>query len=226
MTTPEAMDRFDAKRRPALVQSYVVQAQWVMSACIGFTWGGAAMHFLTRLTGTIDGMVLVGTLAACAICAWLGFHLPDAYFRLTDPERTRRFYRRWGLVQFRHWMVDGDWMNRRLRKIMPTYRVLPARSEDIGAYSQRARRIEMLHLAWLLGSLPLLVVALLYRFWNYSAFLALLTIVTNIFPVLLQRFNRAGCELVLQRRRQMPMPADRLSPKSMNHLDPPPRISG
>lgn len=80
----------------------------------------------------------------------------------------------------------------------------------------------MLHLAWFCGSLPLLAVALLYRFFSYAAFLALLTIVTNILPVLLQRFNRARCELILQRRREAPSPADMLPPKSIDQPRPSP----
>jgi hypothetical protein len=58
-----------------------------------------------------------------------------------------------------------------------------------------------LHLSGLAASLPIIIVALVSMGICLSG-LSVSTVATNLYPVLLQRYNRARCQLLMARRRR------------------------
>lgn len=127
-------------------------------------------------------------LAGCAASV-APFLLPDRYF-VPRAFEGRSFYRRLGLRWFRLLAPDGDLVNRAVRKIDPSYRVVTGRDalqEHIrGTYSN-----ERWHLSLLIAG----VLTSINAFSTHQLVLGWLLTVTNVafnlFPVLHQRYKRA-----------------------------------
>ena len=98
----------------------------------------------------------------------------------------------------RRWVIQGDRMNAFLRTRFPHYRGISRGA--IEAYILRTHDMERIHLACLLASAVVFALAVLESLWALAWSLLAATLVTNILPIMLQRFNRARCQLVLQKR--------------------------
>jgi hypothetical protein len=89
-----------------------------------------------------------GLLLACAAALALPCLLPRGWFTPRRIER-RGLYDALGLRQYRAVAPDGDWINRRLRRLDPTYRVIgDRRTRD--AHMAGTIINERWHTAWLL----------------------------------------------------------------------------
>lgn len=205
MTEREATTRFEHKNRPPEVRRFAVRAQWWMSALVGFSWSYALFRLARSLLLRVPLAWCLTTVGAAIALGFLVTRLGAGYFRISSPSSAIRRYRRLGLTSFRRWMVDGDHMNAQARRLLPGYRLVKHDDETLRAYCLRTCFIERAHLIWLAASLPFVVVAALAGSWRWALGLSFLTVVTNLLPVLLQRFNRARCERLLQLlRRQAP----------------------
>ena len=142
--------------------------------------------------------VLVGALVA-VVLAFLGLHPGERYFLIGSPERWVRGCRSVGIVMLRSWVIHGDRMNAALRARFAPYRVI--RRGAVEEYILRTRDMERVHLACLLASAVAFALALLGSRWELAWVLLAATLATNGLPIVLQRFNRARCQLVLQKRR-------------------------
>ena len=126
---------------------------------------------------------LMGCAASC-----LPYFLPRAYF---IPRRFELggFYRRLGLRWFRYFATDGDLINRTLRRIQPSYRVVHDRvslqKHREGTYSN-----ERWHLAFFIAG----TLTFCHAFSTDQHFVGSLIFVFNVFfnlfPVLHQRYKR------------------------------------
>ena len=127
--------------------------------------------------------------AICCAVSCLPFLLPRGYFRPRSFERGR-FYPRLGLRLFRHVAPDGDFINGRLRRADPSYRVVRNRAalrEHIaGTYSN-----ERWHLAFFLAGSFTAVFAARIGEPVFAALIAILNVAFNLYPVMHQRYKRA-----------------------------------
>ncbi|HEY8994086.1 MAG TPA: hypothetical protein VIM71_05460 [Lacunisphaera sp.] len=178
---------------------FVGKAHAVNSGVFAFGW---TMLFLVsdRLLGGVLPIwgLLVGALAAVLLGA-IGLHPGERYFLIGAPERWVKTCRSGGIVLLRSWVIQGDRMNAFLRARFPSYRGISRGA--IEAYILRSHDMERIHLACLLASVVVFALAALGSLWALAGSLLAATLVTNILPIILQRFNRARCQLVLQRRK-------------------------
>jgi hypothetical protein len=115
--------------------------------------------------------------------------LPRAYFEPRPFERGG-FYPALGLRWFRAVAPDGDWINRRLRRLDPSYRVVRdrrTRDEHIAGSIVNERW----HTAWLLLGLLTLGSALATRQYGWALLVTVFNVAFNLYPVLHQRYKRA-----------------------------------
>lgn len=127
-------------------------------------------------------------LAALAVCC-VPLVLPDGYFR---PARFERgpLYPRLGVRLFRRLAPDGDFVNRRIRRIDPSYRVVHNRA-TLREHIVQSRRNERLHGAQFLAGAFTAVHAVGAGEMVFALLLGLTNVAFNLYPVLHQRHKRA-----------------------------------
>jgi hypothetical protein len=128
-------------------------------------------------------------LLTCAGVMLVPALLPPGYFR---PRRIERggFYPALGLRAFRAIATDGDWINRRLRRLDPSYRVVRdrrTRAEHIAGTITNERW----HTAWLLLGLVTTASALATGQHGWAIAITLFNVAFNLYPVCHQRYKRA-----------------------------------
>lgn len=176
------------------------RAHAIASGVFTFVWLSIFM-WAGRLLGGLLPMwfVLAGAVAAVSL-GLIGLHPGYVYFEIRSPECWVRLCRKAGIVMVRRWMVHGDRMNAAIRVRTPGYRILRGDVETIKAYVSRTHDMERIHLACLLASLVIFILLIIASTWIFAWSLLVLTMATNVVPIVLQRFNRARCQMVLRRR--------------------------
>ena len=128
-------------------------------------------------------------LLACAAALLVPFALPRAWFRPRAFERGR-LYPALGLRLFRAVATDGDWINRRLRRRDPAYRVVRdrrTRDEHLAGTILNERW----HTAWLLLGLITAASAVATRQYGWALAVTIFNTAFNLYPVFHQRYKRA-----------------------------------
>jgi Glycosyl-4,4'-diaponeurosporenoate acyltransferase len=128
-------------------------------------------------------------LLICAAGLLVPFVLPRAYFKPRSFERGG-FYPALGLRWFRAVAPDGGWINRRLRRMDPSYRVIRnrrTRTEHLAGSITNERW----HTSWLLLGLVTLGSALHTRQFGWAVAVTVFNVAFNLYPVLHQRYKRA-----------------------------------
>lgn len=121
------------------------------------------------------------------------FLLPRAWFR---PRRFERggLYPALGVRLFRMVATDGDWVNSRLRRVDPAYRVVRDRRtrDDHIAGSITNERW---HSMWLLVGLATAGSAVATHQFGWAIAVTLFNAAFNLYPVMHQRYKRARIRL-------------------------------
>lgn len=193
-----------AAHAPPNLERPLARFELLLNAAIGFTWGPLLFHLVRHAAAELTLAGWLGLVAATAGAGWLASRVPATYFRLRGWERRHRarLYGRYlGVRAFKRVMSHGDLMNAWLRRRAPDYRAVPARRSAVLAYVVETRRIERAHLVWGVGALPVLVYAVTVGAYGFAALWAAANAVTNVWPILLQRFNRARAERTSADRR-------------------------
>jgi hypothetical protein len=128
-------------------------------------------------------------LLACAAVLLVPFALPLAWFRPRAFERGR-LYPALGVRLFRAIAPDGDWINSRLRRLDPGYRVVRdrrTRDEHIAGTILNERW----HTAWLLLGLLTAGSAVATQQVGWAIAVTLFNAAFNLYPVVHQRHKRA-----------------------------------
>ena len=130
-----------------------------------------------------------GLLLACAAALALPFVLPRGWFT-PHPIERRGLYEALGLRHFRAVATDGDWINSRLRRLDPSYRVIrDRRTRD--AHIAGTILNERWHLAWLLLGLVTAGSAIATRQYGWAVTVTVFNAAFNLYPVFHQRYKRA-----------------------------------
>jgi hypothetical protein len=135
---------------------------------------------------------------ACMSVAMLALFLPAGYYRPRQFELSGRFYERLGVRWFKRWTPDGDNVVRYIRHFLPEYRIILSR-RHLGDLDVRTRKSEQGHLLWLLVTAPPILYALVCGWAVLASWLFLGNLVVNVYPIMLQRYNRARVQRSLAR---------------------------
>jgi hypothetical protein len=187
----------DTERPDPVLTQPLARFELLLNAAVGFAWGPLLFHFVRHVAVWEDAAALIACAALTVGLGFAGSRAPERYFRLRPWEqagRGRIYEHRFRIRAFKRWMSHGDWMNAWLRRRVPDYRVVAPTRASAAAYAERTRRIERAHLAWFLGALAPAGYALLVRAYGFTALWMLANVITNVWPILLQRYNRARAE--------------------------------
>ncbi len=127
-------------------------------------------------------------LVLIAIC-YLVSRLPGSFYDRLQCSTDLRFYKRLGVDQFKRLATNGDLINHRIRKKYPTHRNV-TNVQSIREKLHETYRIERSHTVLFVFCL----LTSIYAFWTGSYGTALLlffgNILFNMYPNLLQQYNR------------------------------------
>jgi hypothetical protein len=141
------------------------------------------------------------SMVGCALfmsVALVALILPDRYYQARSFERSGRLYEWLGVRWYKRFMLEGDFVMQRIRRFIPDYKVIAGR-RDLEGFALRTRKSEQGHLLWMLVAVPALVYALLRDWWLIALWLFLGNLVINVYPIMLQRYNRARIQQILVR---------------------------
>jgi hypothetical protein len=118
--------------------------------------------------------------------------LPAAFYDAIQWSQRVSDYERIGIRFVRKFTQDGDLMNRWVRKREPGYRTFDnsRRSGQLAQLVQKAYIIEKIHFAMLLFFLYTALYALARGYTGWAIALAAANILFNVYPNLLQQYNR------------------------------------
>ena len=124
--------------------------------------------------------------------------LPEAFYDAIQWSRRTEDYERIGIRFLRKFTQDGDLVNRKLRQRDPGYKTFdnPAKLQQL---VQKTYVFEKVHLAMLLFFLYTAVYALDKRLTVWALALTAANILFNIYPNLLQQYNRLRLRQILKR---------------------------
>jgi hypothetical protein len=123
--------------------------------------------------------------------------LPRSYYRVGISTRARRVYELLGVRRFKRFVVNGDLVNRVAKRRDPRYRVLTTR-DDLAMFVERTCSVEKAHLTLMAFSLFTAFHAARIGWFGWAGILAAGNLIGNVYPVLLQRYNRARAEHVMR----------------------------
>ena len=131
---------------------------------------------------------------------WLGVSflpcfLPRSYYRPGAIASARRLYGLLGVRLFKRIAPNGDLVNRLARRRDPGYRVLGGRA-DLPGFLEGMRSGERAHLVFLLMGLFTAVYAARIGWYRWALLLTLGNVAFNLYPVMLQRYNRARIRII------------------------------
>src|SRR5262249_4348842 len=133
---------------------------------------------------------------ALGIGGGLGFLLlPEGSYRPRAWERSGRVYLWLGVRWFKRWTPDGDWVAAQLRRALPDYRLIASRT-DLSDFERRTRRAEQVHSVMLAVAVPPLLYAAFSGWAMLAAWLLVGNLLINMYPILVQRYNRARSPLL------------------------------
>ena len=171
----------------------------LLNAAIGLLWGPLLFYFFRHVAerGNLPSLIVCGTLTFALGLA--GSRVPPNYFHIRSWERLDggRIYERYFRIRaFKRWMSHGDMMNAWLRRQVPEYRVVRPTRAAAADFARRTEVIERAHLVWFLGALAPMAYALVFGAYGFAALWTLANLVTNVWPILLQRYNRARAQRI------------------------------
>ena len=137
----------------------------------------------------------------CALCMATGLltiFLPASYYQPKSFEVSGRFYKRLGVRWVKRWVPDGDYVVWRIRHFVPAYKVISSRG-GLSAFDARTRRSEAGHLIWMFVTVPAVVYAFFCGWAKLAWWLFVGNLIINVYPIMIQRYNRARIRRILAR---------------------------
>jgi len=130
----------------------------------------------------------------------LVFFLPASYYQPRSFELFGRCYNRLGVRWFKRWVPDGDRAVRQARRFVPGYRVISGAS-GLSVFDSRTRRSEQGHLLWMWVTMPAILYAFVCGWAALALWLLVGNVIINLYPIMVQRYNRARIQSILARQR-------------------------
>ena len=181
----------------------VRRAQAARTVVVGLSWVLPMLIFWYRAWDISRPLVPLAYLAFASVSLAAAF-VPDSYFRPKAFELRGKLYEAMGVRLFRRFMMDGDYMNRRLRRAVSNYRFIAGR-DSMRRFEALTRANERGHLILLLSGLPPTVYAVASGWPKFAAYFVIVNILLNVYPILLQRYTRARICRILREAPQSPV---------------------
>jgi len=124
--------------------------------------------------------------------------LPSSFYDAIQWSKKTSFYEAIGIRIVKKLTQDGDWINRLIRKKLPGYQVFDSRRPP-SVYLKKAYMIEKIHTAMLLFFGCSTIAALIKGYTVWAVLLTLTNLVFNVYPNLLQQYNRLRLRQILKR---------------------------
>ena len=124
--------------------------------------------------------------------------LPHSFYDAMQIGRTTAVYERMGVRIVRKFTQDGDWVNRMIRRRFPTYKVFDS-YPSIRRHLRKAYTIEKVHFAFFLFFLYGALYALVKEYFLWAALIMLTNLIFNVYPNLLQQYNRLRLRQLMRR---------------------------
>ncbi|MHC1766179.1 MAG: hypothetical protein AB9869_18065 [Verrucomicrobiia bacterium] len=141
-----------------------------------------------------------GLLSNCLIVSWVAlsgqfvtFVLGTRYYRIQPFEREGRLYQRVGTGFFQILVGRGPWT-----LLNPTLR-FSGKVAQLGELEKEMRKAEGGHLVAFITVALTTAFAAAQGWWDAAGWLSLFNVPFNLYPVMLQRCNRARIEKILRR---------------------------
>jgi cell division protein FtsW (lipid II flippase) len=128
----------------------------------------------------------------------LSFLLPASFFRAIQLGNTTSIYHKLGLRTVRKYTQDGILVNRLIREKEAAYN--PVRTSSVQSHLSRAAANERFHGAVFVFFLLTTIYALAGGHWGWAAVLTISNLVYNVYPILLQQYNRIRFRQLADRR--------------------------
>jgi hypothetical protein len=109
---------------------------------------------------------------------------------LWDFERDGRFYERLGIRWFKRFAAQGDYWNQRRRRSDQGFRHVKDLNSAL-EWEARTRFNEIVHLCSLVVGVILMVWLCLRSEYAWLVAVAFVVILWDVYPIMLQRYNRA-----------------------------------
>ncbi|NJO01932.1 MAG: hypothetical protein HC880_09780 [Bacteroidia bacterium] len=119
--------------------------------------------------------------------------LPIKFYRRIQLSNKSRFYESLGVKLARKFTQNGDLVNRLVRKNNPTHRIIKNRHQSL-RYRKTMMMYEKYHYLGLIFFFLTALHALLNLKIGAAIWITLLNIVYNIYPILLQQYNKIRLE--------------------------------
>jgi hypothetical protein len=124
--------------------------------------------------------------------------LPNAVYDAMQISRTTAVYERIGIRIVRKFTQDGDWVNRMIRRRFPKYKVFDS-YPSIRRHLRKAYTIEKVHFVFFLFFLYASLYALVNHYFLWAGLITLTNLIFNIYPNLLQQYNRLRLRQLMRR---------------------------
>lgn len=141
--------------------------------------------------------------------AWLGWvvvlvellHIPldlgERIYRAKSFEKNGQLYVSLGVRYYKKFAPNGNYMNRVVRLFKPNYKIIKD-AEAMRRWLLVTQSKETGHTIHLVMVIPALVNVLLNGWYQSAASLVVLTVLFDLYPVMLQRYNRFRIQRTLE----------------------------
>lgn len=126
-------------------------------------------------------------------------YLLDLYFKPKSFERSGKIYEAFGVRRFKKFMFSGEYMNAFLRKSNPNHKLI-SDENSAKSWEMFTRANESVHLAGLTWFGYNMLNELADSDLDKAAVYLAVNVAVNIYPIMLQRYNRARIYKVLDRK--------------------------
>lgn len=164
--------------------------------------------FARGLYGSLGSLPVFGTPAAAFltnwfislfllwVCKYIPFSLPDRYYGFLKIEQDRRVYECLG-VKAAQPIIKGLGLIK-----------FSGNRSDLGMLVQHMRNAELNHLLTFAVVCLLALASVVTSSWGYAFWLMVFNILFNVYPIMLQRYNRVRLEPIAKRSRSETKPAE------------------
>jgi cell division protein FtsW (lipid II flippase) len=131
----------------------------------------------------------------------LAFFLPASFFGAIQLGNTTAIYHKLGLRAIRKYTQDGTLVNRLIRQKDAAYN--PVQTSSVQSHLKKAAANERFHGAVFIFFLLTTIYALAGCHWGWAAVFTISNLVYNVYPILLQQYNRIRFRQLADQQRRV-----------------------
>jgi hypothetical protein len=121
--------------------------------------------------------------------SFLSYLLPKTFFNRIQLSKNVIFYKKLGVKLVRKFAQEGDLVNQMIRRKYPAYKIIQT-PKSVSNYISKTYGSEKFHFHLFLIFLSISIIAIINREYGWAALITLNNIIFNVYPNLLQQYNR------------------------------------